>query len=138
MHPHSQAVGYSLDSSNPVNQVVAVRLLERKGHQVTVAANGREAVAAWQQESFDLVLMDVQMPEMDGFEATAVIRQAETGTGWHLPIFALTAHAMKGDEERCRSAGMDGYLSKPIRPPDLYAIVDGCSATPAIPVTPLA
>ena len=114
---------------NPVNQVVAVRLLERRGHQVTVAANGREAVAAVRQENFDLVLMDVQMPEMDGFEATAIIRQAEAGTGRHLPIFAMTARAMKGDEERCRLAGMDGYLPKPIRSADLYAIVDGCTPT---------
>jgi signal transduction histidine kinase/CheY-like chemotaxis protein len=114
---------------NPVNQVVAVRLLERRGHQVTVAANGREAVAAVERERFDLVLMDVQMPEMDGFEATAKIRQAETGTGRHLPIFAMTARAMKGDEEHCRRAGMDGYLPKPIRSPDLYAIVDGCAPT---------
>jgi CheY-like chemotaxis protein len=117
-----------LAEDNPVNQVVAARLLERRGHQVTVAANGREAVAAAERESFDLVLMDVQMPEMDGLEATATIREAETGTGRHLPIFAMTAHAMKGDEERCRMAGMDGYLPKPIRPADLYAIVDGCAA----------
>jgi signal transduction histidine kinase/CheY-like chemotaxis protein len=121
-----------LAEDNPVNQVVAVRLLERRGHQVTVAANGREAVAAVEREPFDLVLMDVQMPEMDGFEATAAIRQAETGSGRHLPVFAMTAHAMKGDAERCRTAGMDGYLPKPIRPGDLYAIVDGCSPMPAI------
>jgi CheY-like chemotaxis protein len=114
---------------NPVNQVVAVRLLERRGHQVTLVANGREAVAAAERERFDLVLMDVQMPEMDGFEATAAIRQAEIATGRHLPIFAMTARAMKGDEEHCRLAGMDGYLPKPIRSPDLDAIVDGC--TPA-------
>jgi signal transduction histidine kinase/CheY-like chemotaxis protein/ligand-binding sensor domain-containing protein len=115
---------------NPVNQVVAARLLERRGHQVTVVANGREAVAAVERERFDLVLMDVQMPEMDGFEATAMIRQAETDTGRHLPIFAMTARAMKGDEERCRLAGMDGYLPKPIRSPDLYAIVDSCAPAP--------
>jgi CheY-like chemotaxis protein len=114
---------------NPVNQIVAARLLERRGHRVTVVANGREAVAAVERERFDLVLMDVQMPEMDGFEATAKIRQAETGTGRHLLIFAMTARAMKGDEERCRMAGMDGYLSKPIRSADLYAIVDGCATT---------
>ena len=116
-----------LAEDNPVNQVVAVRLLEKQGHQVTVAANGREAVAAVGRERFDLVLMDVQMPEMDGFEATAMIRQAESGSGRHLPIIAMTARAMKGDEERCRLAGMDGYLPKPIRSPDLYAIVDACA-----------
>jgi CheY-like chemotaxis protein len=114
---------------NPVNQVVAARLLERRGHEVTVVGNGREAIAAVERERFDLVLMDVQMPEMDGFEATATIRQAEAGTGRHLPIFAMTARAMKGDAERCRLAGMDGYLPKPIRSPDLYAIVEGCSPT---------
>jgi CheY-like chemotaxis protein len=114
-----------LAEDNPVNRVVAVRLLEKRGHRVTVAANGHEALAAWRREPFDLVLMDVQMPEMDGFEATATIRQAETQTGRHLPIFALTAHAMKGDAERCRLAGMDGHLPKPIRPLDLYAVVDG-------------
>jgi CheY-like chemotaxis protein/nitrogen-specific signal transduction histidine kinase len=113
---------------NPVNQIVAVRLLERRGHVVTVAANGREAVAAVERERFDLVLMDVQMPEMDGFEATATIRQAESGTGRHLPIIAMTARAMKGDDERCRLAGMDGYLPKPIRSADLYAIVEACGA----------
>jgi CheY-like chemotaxis protein len=95
-----------------------------------VAANGREAVAAVERERFDLVLMDVQMPEMDGFEATAAIRQAEAATGRHLPIFAMTARAMKGDAEHCRLAGMDGYLPKPIRSADLDAIVDGCRPTP--------
>ncbi len=115
---------------NPVNQMVAARLLERRGHRVTLAANGREAVAAVGRERFDLVLMDVQMPEMDGFEATAAIRHAETGTGRHLPIFALTARAMKGDAEHCRLAGMDGYLPKPVSTADLYAIVDGCALVP--------
>jgi CheY-like chemotaxis protein len=113
-----------LVEDNPVNQTVAARLLEKYGHRVTVAPNGREAVAAVEREPFDLVLMDVQMPEMGGFEATAAIRQAETGTGRHLPIYAMTARAMKGDAERCAAAGMDGYLSKPIHTPDLYAIVN--------------
>jgi signal transduction histidine kinase/CheY-like chemotaxis protein/ligand-binding sensor domain-containing protein len=119
-----------LAEDNPVNQVVALRLLERRGHRVTLAANGLEAVAAVGREPFDLVLMDVQMPEMDGFEATAAIRQAEEAGGRHVPIFAMTAHAMKGDAERCRAAGMDGYLPKPIRPAELYAIVEGCPAAP--------
>jgi signal transduction histidine kinase/ligand-binding sensor domain-containing protein/DNA-binding response OmpR family regulator len=126
-----------LAEDNAVNQAVAVRLLKKRGHRVTVAANGREAVAAARQELFDLVLMDVQMPEMDGFEATAMIRQSEAGSGRHLPIFALTAHAMKGDAERCLGAGMDGYLPKPIRPPDLYAIVDSCSPTSGTEADPL-
>jgi signal transduction histidine kinase/ligand-binding sensor domain-containing protein/DNA-binding response OmpR family regulator len=115
-----------LAEDNPINQVVAVRMLEKRGHRVTVVANGREAVAALAREAFDLVLMDVQMPEMDGFEATAAIRQAERAGGRHLPVFAMTAHAMKGDAERCRAAGMDGYLPKPIRPADLYALIEGC------------
>jgi CheY-like chemotaxis protein len=119
-----------LAEDNPVNQMVAARLLEKRGHQVTVAANGREAVAAVEREAFDLVLMDVQMPEMDGFAATAAIRKAEIGTGRHLPIFALTARAMKGDAERCLLAGMDGYLPKPINSADLYAIVNGGLPTP--------
>jgi signal transduction histidine kinase/CheY-like chemotaxis protein len=113
-----------LAEDNPINRAVAVRLLERRGHRVTVATNGLEAVRALDRELFDLVLMDLQMPEMDGFEATAAMRKAETGTGRHLPIFAMTAHAMKGDAERCRDAGMDGHLPKPIRPADLYAMID--------------
>jgi signal transduction histidine kinase/ligand-binding sensor domain-containing protein/DNA-binding response OmpR family regulator len=120
-----------LAEDNPINQVVAVRMLERRGHRVTVAANGLEAVAAVGREPYDLVLMDVQMPEMDGFEATAKIRAAETATGRHLPIFAMTAHAMKGDAERCRAAGMDGYIPKPVRPADLYALIDACPAPAA-------
>ena len=130
-----------LAEDNPINQVVAVRILEKRGHRVTVAANGKEAVAAVGREAFDLVLMDVQMPEMDGFEATAAIRQAEGTPGRHLPIFAMTAHAMKGDAERCRAAGMDGYLPKPIRPADLYALIEGCPAAPRdgrIPSAPAA
>jgi CheY-like chemotaxis protein len=129
-----------LAEDNPINQVVAMRMVEKRGHRVTVAANGREAVVAVGREPFDLVLMDVQMPEMDGFEATARIREAEEGTGRHLPIFAMTAHAMKGDAERCRAAGMDGYLPKPIRPADLYALIESCPLTPdgQIPSAPAA
>jgi PAS domain S-box-containing protein len=100
---------------NAVNQRLATRLLEKRGHRVTVAGNGREAIDALAKQTFDLVLMDVQMPEMDGLEATAVIRENEKHNGSHLPIIALTAHAMKGDRERCLAAGMDDYLSKPIR-----------------------
>ena len=91
-----------------------MRLLEKQGHTVIVANDGREALAALAQQSFDLVLMDAQMPEMDGFAATAAIRQQEQQTGAHLPIIALTAHAMKGDAERCLAAGMDAYVSKPL------------------------
>ena len=104
-----------LAEDNAVNQKLAARLLEKHGHQVTVTANGREALAALDQENFDVVLMDVQMPEMDGFEATAAIRVREESTGRHLPIIAMTAHAMQGDQERCLAAGMDGYIAKPIK-----------------------
>ncbi len=108
---------------NPVNQTVAVRLLERKGYQVVVANNGLEAVQALERESFDVVFMDVQMPEMDGFEATAAIRKKEKSAGTHQPIVAMTAHAMKGDRERCLDAGMDAYITKPIQPKELYALL---------------
>ena len=103
-----------LAEDNRVNRFLAVRLLEKAGHQVQTAANGEAAIAALAQGGFDLALMDLQMPEMDGFEATARIRERERGAGGHLPIIALTANAMVGDEERCRQAGMDGYVSKPI------------------------
>jgi CheY-like chemotaxis protein len=108
---------------NLVNQRLALRLLGRHGYQVTVAGNGREALAALEAERFDIVLMDVQMPEMDGFEAAAAIRKEEGSTGRHIPIIALTAHAFKGDQERCLAAGMDGYVSKPIRRDDLLAMM---------------
>jgi CheY-like chemotaxis protein len=104
-----------LAEDNPVNQTLAVRILEKLGHKAQVVNNGREALGRSQAEEFDLILMDVQMPEMDGLEATTAIRAAEASTGKHVPIVAMTAHAMKGDREKCLSAGMDGYLSKPIR-----------------------
>jgi PAS domain S-box-containing protein len=103
-----------LAEDNLVNQRLGVLLLERQGHQVRVAVNGKEALAALDKEPYDLVLMDVQMPEMDGIEAVAQLRRSEAGTSRHLPVVALTAHAMNGDRERCLAAGMDGYLSKPI------------------------
>jgi PAS domain S-box-containing protein len=109
---------------NIVNQRVAAGLLTRRGHHVTVVGNGREALEALQRDAFELVLMDVQMPDMDGFEATAAIRERERTTGQHIRIIAMTAHAMKGDKERCLAAGMDGYLSKPIDQGSLYAAVE--------------
>ena len=115
-----------LAEDNGVNQRLATRLLEKRGHRVMVAANGREALEALAKETFDLVLMDVQMPEMDGFEATAAIRETEKKDGGRLQIIALTAHAMKGDRERCLTAGMDGYLSKPIRAQELDEILNNC------------
>jgi signal transduction histidine kinase/CheY-like chemotaxis protein len=108
-----------------VNQRMAVGLLEKRGHQITIAINGREAVAAATANRFDLILMDVQMPEMDGFAATAEIRKLESATGRHTPIVAMTAHAMKGDRERCLAAGMDHYISKPIRSQELFAMIEG-------------
>jgi len=109
---------------NPVNQRLTSRLLEKRGHRVTVTANGREAVESVEKQTFDLILMDVQMPEMDGFEATAVIREREKRNSAHTPIIALTAHAMKGDQERCLAAGMDGYLTKPIRSQELDEVLE--------------
>jgi CheY-like chemotaxis protein/HPt (histidine-containing phosphotransfer) domain-containing protein len=106
-----------------VNQRLAVGVLSGWGHVVTVANDGVEAVAASARERFDLVLMDVQMPELDGYQATAQIRERESKTGGHVPIIAMTAHAMKGDREECLAAGMDGYVSKPIRRPELQAAI---------------
>jgi signal transduction histidine kinase/DNA-binding response OmpR family regulator/uncharacterized membrane protein affecting hemolysin expression len=113
-----------LAEDNAVNQRLAVRLLEKRGHHVAVAGNGREALDALDKEKFDVVFMDVQMPEMDGLEATTIVREKEKNTGLHQPIIALTAHAMKGDREKCLAAGMDGYLTKPIRPQELEEILD--------------
>ncbi|MFQ5598996.1 MAG: response regulator [Candidatus Krumholzibacteriia bacterium] len=104
-----------LAEDNLVNQNLAVHLLKKRGHAVTVANNGREAVEAIEKERFDIVLMDIQMPEMNGFEATAAIREMERQRGGHVPILALTAHAMKGDRERCLESGMDAYVTKPIQ-----------------------
>ncbi|MBI5586114.1 MAG: response regulator [Deltaproteobacteria bacterium] len=109
-----KALQVLLVEDNPVNQLLAQRLLERWGHRVTVAGNGLEGLAAWKTASFELILMDVQMPEMDGFQATAALRRLEKGRGRHIPIIAMTAHALKGDREKCLEAGMDGYVSKPI------------------------
>jgi signal transduction histidine kinase/CheY-like chemotaxis protein len=114
-----------LAEDNIVNQRLAMRILEKAGYRVTVVNNGREALAELESRAFDLVLMDVQMPEMDGFEATAAIRTWEKVTGGHIPIIAMTAHALKGDEERCLQSGMDAYIAKPIRSADLLELVKG-------------
>jgi signal transduction histidine kinase/DNA-binding response OmpR family regulator len=113
-----------LAEDNVVNQRLAASLLERRGHRVTIAANGREALAAIERQTFDVVLMDVQMPEMGGFEATTAIRERERGGGARLPIVAMTAHAMKGDRERCLDAGMDDYLTKPLDSRRLCLLVE--------------
>ena len=116
---------------NPVNQRVAVRLLEKQGHQVTVVENGKLAVDAVRTGQFDLVFMDVQMPEMDGFDATRAIREMEASTGRHIPISGMTAHALKGDRERCLAAGMDDYLSKPVHAAELQRVVNSVANVPA-------
>jgi PAS domain S-box-containing protein len=114
-----------LAEDNAVNQKLARRLLEKRGHQVVAVGNGREALEILEQQPFDAVLMDVQMPEMDGLEATAAIRGREKGTGRHVPIVAMTAHAMKGDRERCLEVGMDAYVSKPLQAQELFQVVEG-------------
>jgi signal transduction histidine kinase/CheY-like chemotaxis protein len=113
-----------LAEDNAVNRLLATKLLEKCGHTIVSAVNGREAIAAVTADAFDIILMDVQMPEMDGLEAAAAIRKMEILTGTHVPIVALTAHAMKGDREICIAAGMDAYLSKPINPQDLFELVE--------------
>jgi PAS domain S-box-containing protein len=112
-----------LAEDNAVNQMLAARLIEKRGHMASVVGSGREAVAALEKDSFDVILMDVQMPEMDGFEATAEIRKRENATGRHTPIIAMTAYAMRGDRERCLTAGMDGYVSKPVQPEELFQAI---------------
>jgi two-component system sensor histidine kinase/response regulator len=113
-----------LAEDNAVNQTLAVRLLEKRGYSVVVAGDGRTAVEAFEKNQFDIVLMDIQMPGMDGFEATAAIRAKEKLSGGHVPIIAMTAHALKGDQERCISAGMDAYVSKPIRTSELFSTIE--------------
>ncbi|MBF0526489.1 MAG: response regulator, partial [Deltaproteobacteria bacterium] len=113
-----------LVEDNPVNQRLAVALLCSRGHTTVVSATGLEALAALDKEKFDMVLMDIQMPEMDGFEATQKIREKEKSIGTRLPIMAMTAHAMKGDRERCLDAGMDGYISKPFSASELFKAIE--------------
>jgi CheY-like chemotaxis protein len=116
-----------LADDNSINRELTVRILAKRGHAVRMATNGKLAVEAVERQVFDLILMDVQMPEMDGFEATAAIRAKEKLSGMHIPIIAMTAHAMKGDRERCIAAGMDNYIAKPIRAEDLIQMVEGFS-----------
>jgi signal transduction histidine kinase/DNA-binding response OmpR family regulator/HPt (histidine-containing phosphotransfer) domain-containing protein len=113
-----------LAEDNVINQKLMLRLLEKAGHAATVVRSGRAALDALAKDRFDMVLMDVQMPEMDGFEATAAIRANERTTGEHIPLVAITAHAMRGDRERCLQAGFDGYVSKPIHFEDLFDTID--------------
>jgi CheY-like chemotaxis protein len=120
---------------NPVNQLLAVRLLQKAGHSTVVADHGQEALDALEREPFDVVLMDIQMPVMDGFQTTARIRAREQETGQHLPIVAMTAHAMKGDRERCFEAGMDAYVAKPLQTEDLFSAIAAAVALAPSPST---
>ena len=133
--PGAAALSILLAEDNPVNQRVAQRMLEKLGHSVVVANNGREAVDALEGARFDAVLMDMQMPEMDGLQATGAIRTRELVQGLaRVPVIALTANAMKGDREKCLMAGMDAYLSKPIKSAELKDALDAYARPPAAPV----
>jgi two-component system, sensor histidine kinase and response regulator len=123
LREHRKQLRILLAEDNIVNQRLAVRMLQKMGHDVSVAGTGREALEALDKNGFQLVFMDVQMPEMDGFQATRLIREREKIEGGHIPIVAMTAHAMKGDRERCLAEGMDGYVSKPINPDELHATI---------------
>jgi PAS domain S-box-containing protein len=130
-HDPTTSLRILVAEDNSVNQLLITRLLEKRGHRVAMTSNGLQALAALEKETYDIVLMDVQMPEMDGFEATVAIRQKEKekGDGARQLIVALTAHAMKGDQERCLAAGMDGYLSKPVRTQELDKLLEDCVAS---------
>jgi PAS domain S-box-containing protein len=139
--PRAAGFRILLAEDNRINQVVATAMLKRLGHVVTVAGSGRQALEALAKEEFDLVLMDVQMPDMDGFEATAALRAREAESGRHTPVIALTAHAMKGDRERCMAAGMDGHIPKPIQESELRreiatVILNSATAADCAPVSP--
>ncbi len=132
--PASRRLSLLLAEDNPVNQMLACRLLEKLGHSVHVVGNGADAIAALREQRFDAVLMDVQMPVMGGFEATAKIREMDRASGRHTLIIAMTAHAMEGDREKCLTAGMDGYVAKPIQTSALLAALGENQASPPVPV----
>jgi CheY-like chemotaxis protein len=115
-----------LAEDNAVNQKLAMRVLEKRGHAVSLAETGKVALEILEKQDFDLILMDLQMPEMDGLEATVTIRKREQLSGKHIPIIAMTANAMLGDKERCLAAGMDGYVSKPLQVKELLAMIEEC------------
>lgn len=130
IEPCFRSLNVLLAEDNLVNQQLALRLLAKRGHRVTVVNNGKEAVESVLQGGFDVVLMDVQMPEMDGLDATGVIRAREFGTDFHIPIVAMTAHAMKGDRELCLNSGMDGYVCKPLQSSELFAAIEELAGVP--------
>jgi CheY-like chemotaxis protein len=136
--PATRRLHILLAEDNEVNQRLAVHLLQKQGHSVAVVGTGKQALEALESRPFDLVLMDVQMPQMSGFEVTAHIRERERLQGGRVPVVALTAHAMKGDRERCLAAGMDAYLAKPIDAAELERVVAGVAAStgPSAPVSP--
>src|SRR5205085_10873973 len=127
---YSRRLRVLMADDNVIYQKVAVHLLRKQGHSVVVVANGSEAIEAFERADFDLILMDVQMPVVNGYEATRSIRDRERGTSGHIPIVALTAHAMKGDRENCLDAGMDDYLTKPIHQDELKAMLDRVGTSP--------
>ena len=132
LREQAKSLRFLIAEDNVVNQKLIARLLEKRGHTVSLARNGWEALALLEQRPFDIVLMDVMMPEMDGFEATRRIREKEKASGAHFPIIALTAHAMRGDKEQCLAAGMDGYVSKPINMEELFSVIENVLS----PITP--
>ena len=136
LHVASHQLQILVAEDNPVNEAVIVRALQKMGHQPVVAHDGKEALSLVSSRSFDVVFMDVQMPEMDGLAATRAIRESEKNTGDHLPIFAMTAHAMKGDRERCLQAGMDGYISKPLRFSEIESTLASLGTKPPAPTKP--
>jgi len=130
----SSVLNILVADDNRINVKVASRLLEKRGHKVTLAANGHEVLALLETQTFDLILMDVQMPVMSGVDATIEIRRREQKTAHHVPIYAVTANAMKGDRERYVSSGMDGYLSKPIRVDELDQLLRECLVQTGLPI----
>jgi CheY-like chemotaxis protein len=122
--PRVRPLQVLLADDHAANRQLVTSVLQARGHRCTEVTDGQQVLEAWRRGTYDLLLMDIQMPVMDGFQATAVIRKEEEGTGKHIPIIALTAHAMAGDRERCLAAGMDAYLAKPLRPHELIALVE--------------
>ena len=122
--PNPQTLRVLVAEDNPVNQQLVMELLQMRGHSVQLAGNGFAVLAALDREAYDVILMDAEMPEMDGFQTTAVIREREKNSGKHVPIIALTGLATPTDRERCLAAGMDGYLTKPIRAKELFEAVE--------------